>query len=332
VTRKTWLISIPLLLLIIYEAGPSPAKPIYSITIPVVPSDANALESYVRQIESQHSNIRPDNQARIVWYNDSLKNKTDYSIVYLHGFAASQFEGSPVHTNIAKMFGCNLYLSRLAEHGIDTVDALFNLTADAYWESVKQALSIGMQLGKKVILFGTSTGGSNALQLAATYPSSIAALILLSPNIAINDPNAWLLNDHWGKQIATLVLGSSYITSPDERPQYKQYWTAHYRVEAAVALEEMLETTMVTKTFKKVTQPVLMLYYYKDEQNQDKVVKVSGMKRMFKELGTPPAQKKEVAMPNTGDHVIASPLKSKDVAGVQKEIEVFFQQVLGLKK
>jgi pimeloyl-ACP methyl ester carboxylesterase len=327
VTRRTWLITIPLLLLIVYEAGPSPAKPTYAINLPAVPATAPALDSFILQMESHH-HIRPDNQARIVWNNDTLKNKTEYSIVYLHGFAASQFEGAPVHTNIAKMFGCNLFLSRLAEHGIDTVDALVNLTADEYWESAKLALAIGMQLGKKVILMGTSTGGSNALQLAATYPENIAGLVLLSPNIAINDPNAWLLNNHWGKQIASLVLHSSYITSQDQRPQYKQYWTSHYRVEAAVALQEMLETTMLPETFKKVTQPVLMLYYYKDEQHQDQVVKVSAMKKMFDELGTPPSLKREVAMPNTGDHVIGSPLKSKDVAGVQKEVETFFQQVL----
>ena len=52
-----------------------------------------------------------------------------------------------------------------AEHGIDTVDALINLTADEYWESAKQALAIGKQLGKKVILMGTSTGGNKCVAI-----------------------------------------------------------------------------------------------------------------------------------------------------------------------
>jgi pimeloyl-ACP methyl ester carboxylesterase len=261
-----------------------------------------------------------------------VKNKTEYAIVYLHGFSASQFEGAPTHINIAKMFGCNLYLARLAEHGIDTVDALINLTADKYWESAKEALAIGKQLGKKVIIMGTSTGGTNALQLAATYPDGIAAIILLSPNIGINDPNAWLLNNHWGKQIANAVIGSPYNTAKDTRAIYKQYWNYQYRLEATVALEEMLETTMLPETFKKIKQPVLMLYYYKDEQHQDRVVKVSAMKKMFDELGTNATHKREVAMPNTGDHVIGSPFKSNDAAGVQNEIEQFMEQVLLLKK
>src|SRR5882672_2637620 len=167
--RRKFLLLIPIALILIYVAGPSPDAPKYSKEMPVVPSDANSLESFVRNMESQHK-LKPDNEARIVWANDSLKQKTEYAIAYLHGFSASQEEANPIHTNIAKEFGCNIYLSRLAEHGIDTADALINLTPEKYWESAKQALAIGKQLGNKVILMGTSTGGTNALQLAAAYP------------------------------------------------------------------------------------------------------------------------------------------------------------------
>jgi len=232
-----------------------------------------------------------------------------------------------VHRNIAKEFGCNLYLSRLAEHGIDTVDQLINLTADNYWESAKQAFAIGKQLGQKVILMGTSTGGTLALQLAAAYPDDIAALILLSPNISINDPNAWMLNNHWGLQLARMVKKSDYNSSEDDRPIYKKYWNKPYRLEAAVALEELLETTMNRETFEKVTQPVLVLYYYKDDQHQDNVVKVSSTLTMFDQLGTPIDRKRKQAMPNTGNHVIGSPIKSNDVEGVQKEIEKFMNDI-----
>jgi pimeloyl-ACP methyl ester carboxylesterase len=329
--RKKWLWAIPVVLIGIYLLGPRPVAPVYKIEMPVIPSSADQLEEYIKNNEARHK-IKPDNEARIIWADDSLKQKTDYAIVYLHGFSASQAEGDPVHKNIAKEFGCNLYLSRLAEHGIDTVDALINLTADNYWESAKQALAIGKQLGKKVILMGTSTGGTNALQLAATYPDDVAALILMSPNIAINDPNAWLLNNHWGLQIAHLVLKSNYITSKDDRPIYKQYWNWKYRAEAATALEEMLETTMNKETFSKVKQPVQLLYFYKDETHQDSTVKVSAMLDMYNELGTPDSLKRKQAMPNAGTHVIGSYIRSHDVEGVQKEIEKFMVEVLKLKE
>src|SRR5450432_1069429 len=325
--RRKWFLVIPVVLILFYFAGPRPVRPIYSQILPFIPDNPTAVEADILHEESSH-HLKPDNEARIIWANDSAKEITDYSIVYLHGFSASQKEADPVHRNIAAEFGCNLYLSRLAEHGIDTSEQLVDLTADKYWESAKQALVIGKKLGRKVILMGTSTGASLALQLAADFPKDVTALILMSPNIAINDPFAWILNDPWGLQIARLVKHGNYIVSDDDRPQYRRYWNRPYRLEAAVALEEYLETAMIRETFKKVEQPVLLLYYYRDKIHQDSVVKVSAMLTMFDELGTPSNLKSETALPNTGNHVIGSPIKSRDVESVQMEIENFFISVL----
>ena len=324
-----WSITIIAILGIVYLLGPSPHTPEYATTMPPVPARSTLLEAYIKNNEAQHK-IKPNNEARIVWANDSLKQKTEYAIVYLHGFAASQEEGNPIHTNIAKEFGCNIYLSRLAEHGIDTTEPMANLTPDKYWESAKQALAIGKQLGNKIILMGTSTGGTNALQLAAAYPKDIAALVLMSPNIAINNDKAYLLNNHWGFQLAKMITGNDHITSSDDRPIYKQYWYYHYPLQALVQLQEMLETTMTKETFEKVKQPVLMLYYYKDNVHQDSVVSVPAMLEMFDELGS--QIKIKEPMPNTGDHVIASYIKSKDLHSVQQAIENFMQQTLHLNK
>lgn len=315
-------------ILVLYWVGPNPADPVYTNDLPVLSDSPQQLEMYVAEQEKKHP-IKPDNQARIVWYNDSLKNTTEYALVYLHGFSASQEEGNPVHRNLAKAFGCNLYLARLAEHGIDTSDALLNYTAEGLWQTAKEAYAIGKKLGKKVILMGTSTGGTVALQLAAAFPE-IAGIILYSPNIAINDPNAWLLNNPWGLQIARLVKGSNFNTAGQDDSTYKKYWNHTYRLEATVQLQELLETTMVPATFGAVRQPVLALYYFKDESNQDKVVKVSAIQKMMQELGTPDSLKRSVAMANAGNHVLASPIVSKDVAGVEKETSTFLQQVMKL--
>lgn len=313
---------------VVYVTGPRPARPVYDTTLPQLPASGAGLEQYVAAKEAQHK-LRPNNQARIVWANDSTKAPTEYALVYLHGFSASQEEGSPVHTNIAKKFGCNLYLARLAEHGIDTTEQLVNLTAEKYWNSAKEAFAIGRQLGKKVIVIGTSTGGTNALHLAATYPD-VYALVLLSPNIKIKDPNAWLLNNPWGLQIARLVTGSRYITPRDNRDIYRQYWNYPYRLEAAVALQEYVETTMVPATFRKITQPTLLLYYYRNEQEQDDVVQVSAMLQMFDRLATPAHLKRQLPLPNTGDHVIGSYIKSNDYPSVEVEITKFLMEVLHL--
>jgi len=323
-----WTGFIVFLLIVVYFLGPKPSAPKYGTELPAIPPDPVLLGKYISEKEALHK-LKPDNEARIIWLNDSLKQPTDYAVVYLHGFSASQEEGDPVHAEFARTFGCNLYLSRLAEHGIDTIDAMVNLKAEKLWNSAKEAYAIGKQLGKKVIIVGTSTGGSLALKLAAEY-ADIAGLILLSPNIAINDPNAWLLNNPWGLQIARLIKGK-FNTSNDTNANYQRYWYHKYRMESAVELQELLETTMKASIFEKVRQPTLLLYYYQDEDHQDEVVRVSAMKGMFRQLGTPGGLKREIATTKTGDHVIGSYVKSKDVETVKKECIRFGKEILKLR-
>jgi pimeloyl-ACP methyl ester carboxylesterase len=324
------IIGIALLLLIgVYFLGPYPASPRLSIEMPFVPNDALALEKYIQQKEAAHK-LKTGNEAKIIWFNDSTREKTDYAVVYLHGFSASHNEGDPVHITFAKKFGCNLFLARLADHGFDTTEPLAGITADKLWASAKEALAVGRQLGNRVILMATSTGGTLALKLAAEY-SDVAGLILFSPNIAINDPYAWMLNNPWGLQIARLVKGR-YIHARDTSAVYAKYWYPKYRIESAVQLEELLETTMKESTFIKIYQPTLVMYYYKDEEKQDPVVKVAAIKRMFVQLGTADSLKRLVAVPEAGDHVIASQIKSKDWQTVMDECEKFGREILGLKE
>ena len=313
-----------ILLLIIttlYFLGPHPSAAILENTLPNIPEQVN-IDSFIQAGENQHK-LKANNEAKIIWA-DSTHQPTDYAIVYLHGFSASQMEGAPVHENIAKAFHCNLFLARQAEHGIDTTDDLINLTAEKYWESAKFAYAIGKKIGKKVIIMSTSTGGTLSLQLAATYPE-IAGLIMYSPNIEINNPAAFVLNNPWGLQIARFVKGGNYADIPFKNNEYPKYWNTHYRLESTVELQNLIEATMTKETFDKVKQPTLVLYYYKDEQQQDNVVKVSGMKKMFAAIATPDSLKKMIAIPEAGSHVLASPIVSKDIISVEKETAAFIK-------
>jgi esterase/lipase len=328
-SKKIIYISFPILSLVaIYFLGPKPARPRWEKTPVVVPSEPMALETYVANQESKHR-LKPDNEARIIWA-DSTKKKTLYSVVYLHGFSASHKEGDPVHLQFAKEFGCNLYLARLADHGVDTTEQLLYFTADRWWQSSKEALAIGKAIGENVILMSTSTGGTMAILLAAEYPDDVYAMINMSPNIAVNDANAWLLNNPWGLQIARVVLGSDYqVIKYDSARQI--YWNSKYRIESLVQMEEMLEDKMNKLTFEKVKCPSLTLYYYKNEKEQDPTVKVSAMLEMHKQLGTPDSLKVAVPVPNAGFHVIGSYLVSKDLATVNAETKKFAIEKLGMK-
>ncbi|GAA0547576.1 alpha/beta hydrolase [Chitinophaga japonensis] len=331
--NRKWL-RIPLVVIVLltgaYLLGPAPSVPAYDTVLPPVPADPAALEKYVQARESRHR-LKPDNEAQITW-QDSLHRKTPYSIVYLHGFSASRKEGEPVAPDFARRYGCNLYMSRLDGHGIDTSEPLLGMTAAGLWRDAKEALGIGQTLGHKVIVMGTSTGGTLALKLAAEFPDQVYAVINLSPNIAINDPLAFLADNPWGLQMARWVKKGLYNhTSGEGDPVISRYWYTRYRLEAVAELENLVESTMTKNTFKKIRQPVLNLYYYKDEAHQDPTVKVAAILDMEKELSTPAGRKAAVAIPGAGAHVLGSSLTSKDIPAVEQAMQHFAEEVLNLK-
>ncbi|OFX63090.1 MAG: hypothetical protein A2066_03535 [Bacteroidetes bacterium GWB2_41_8] len=330
--KKTGRILLILLLIltIAYLAGPKFPSPSLPDSLPAVHVNTSTIENFVRNNESRLK-IKPDNEARIIWANDSLKNRTEYCLLYLHGFSASWYEGSPVNTNFAKRYGMNMYAPLLAEHGIDTTEALVNMTPDRLYESAKEALVVAQSLGEKIILMSTSTGGTLSLKLAADFPELMESLILFSPNIAINNPAAFLLSKPWGLQIARSVYKGKYrITNPDFASEDCRYWNCKYRLEAIVYLQQLVESTMKKETFAKIKAPVFLGYYFKDEKNQDQVVKVDAMLKMFDQLATAENMKQKVAFPDAGEHPIASELFSKQWQDVEKASFKFAEEKLGL--
>jgi len=330
---KKFLLGIGLLITvlgIIYLVGPKFPRPILNNNLPEINLQTNEVETYIRNKESMLK-IKPDNESRIIWVNDSLQTKTNYCLLYLHGFSASWYEGEPVHTDFARRYGMNLYIPLLASHGIDTTEGLIDMTPDRLYESAKEALVVAHKLGEKVILMGTSTGGTLSLKLAAEFPELMDGLILLSPNIAINDPAAFVLSKHWGLQIARYVKKGNYRISDTEFPEEEQYWICKQRLESAVYLQQLLEATMTKKTFKHVNKPVFMGYYYKDEVNQDDVVRVDAALKMFDQLGTPENLKQKQTFPEANNHVIGSKLLSGAWQDVETASYQFAEEKLGLK-
>ncbi|MEM9000246.1 MAG: alpha/beta hydrolase [Bacteroidota bacterium] len=323
------LLLVILLLVMVYFMGPQVKRPDLNRTLPQMTSDLKDLEAEIMEYEATFPNLKPDNEARIIWY-DSIPKKTEYSLVYLHGWSASQEEGDPLHVATAKRFGCNLYLPRLAGHGLVEDEPMLDLTADMVIGSAKAAIAVAKQLGEKVIVMATSTGGTLALHLAGG-DVDIVALILYSPNIEIYDSNARLLAKPWGLELARLVKQGNYHEFDCDVELKNQYWTTKYRVEALTHLQVMVDATMKPETFKRITQPVFLGYYYKNDTLQDNVVSVPAMLDMFDRLGTPDSQKHKVAFPDVGDHVMTSYITSKDLESVKKETYFFLEEVMQLQ-
>ncbi|NJB36194.1 alpha/beta hydrolase [Croceivirga sp. JEA036] len=327
--KMIWLLAGIGVLVIGYLLGPQVQRPNLKMKWPKVSRDLIKLEKSLKAREAKVLNIRPDNHARIIWA-DSIPKKTKYSLVYLHGWSASQEEGDPIHRQTAYNYGMNLFLPRLAGHGLEEEEAMLELTADKILASAKEAVAIAAQLGEKVIVMGTSTGGTLGLQLAAEN-KNIVALLLYSPNIEIYDSSSKLLSMPWGLQLAKLVKGGDYHEFDTDIELKNQYWTTKYRLEALTHLQVLVDETMTPETFSKVEQPLFLGYYYKDEEHQDNVVSVPAMQNMFKMLGTTTDKKREIAFPNAGDHVITSHITSKDIESVQLETNKFIEEVLGIE-
>lgn len=220
----------------------------------------------------------------------------------------------------------NLFLHRMHKHGLDTADAMIDFTAEGYLESAKEGLAIASSLGDSVIIMSTSTGGTAAIWLASRYPQ-VAGLINYSPNIEIADPTSFILDNPWGVHIARMVLGNKFY-SWEADPYTRKYWTNKYRIEALAEVQNLVAATMKESVFEKVDQPFFMGYYYKNEEEQDQVVRVDAMLEMFEQLGTPENKKVKVAFPDAEAHVLCNDRKSKSFEEVVSETNKFIESQL----
>lgn len=323
------LLIIVIALVVLFFAGPKIPAPEFKTYLPEIPADILTISKWVTDKENlvrqNGGTIKENNEAQIIW-QDSIPQKTKYSIVYIHGFGASQQEGYPVHQQLADSLQANLFLSRQIGHGLANENAFQGITAETYMESAIEALAIGDRIGDQVILIGTSTGAAQALWLAAKFPEKIDALVLYSPYISLVDTNTEkMVLGPWGQQLTQYMIGGE--VNREVRPDsVAAYWSEYYHTDAYFALFNMINAITTTEVYQKVECPVFMAYYYKNEIEQDQVVSVAAMLEMFDQLNT--ENKKSIAFPASGNHVIASNLRSKDWIGVRDSTLVFMKSIL----
>lgn len=320
--------SILLIFVMVFLLGPRAAKPDFSaLVVSEFSSDLKMLEDSINRAEASFD-VKPDNEARIIWAKPY--QQTEYSFVYLHGNGASQEEGDPIHEAVANRYGSNLFLARLTDHGLLDKDPLIDINGVEWMQSALDALMVGHKLGKKVILISTSTGSTLSLYLGAHYPDLVDGHIMMSPNVDLYDSRSFLLTAPYGLQIARKITGSDFYGWKAPGPA-QAYWYTSYRIEGLCALKSMINCTMTDETFTQVKDPLLLLYYYRDEQHQDQVVSVARMKEMFEKLGTPDEMKTEVAIPDANTHIIGSDIFNSNLGSVWSPIVKFCEDVLNLQ-
>ena len=300
-----------LALVVTYFTGPEVPTPSYDTARPQVPSELVELASSIAEREAALP-VRDDNQARITFYQGKPK-RTKYSVVYLHGFGGSIGDAWPLNQTFADSLQANIYHARWGDHGLKPPHSLVGFTADGAWEEAKEALAIGKRLGHKVIILSTSTGGTLALKLAATYPDDVHALVNMSPNVKDDMPGTWVLNTPWGAEIAALIgFGDGIREVSFEEPGAEQYFDTAFVSSALVSLQNLVATTMQDSVFQQITCPVLTLYYHKDWLNEDERVEVDVYDEMHAQFRTPTSANQLVPLTTPETHFLGSEIMSKD--------------------
>jgi len=311
----------------VYYLGPRPEAIKIDGELPQVEHDLLKLDAEIDQREAANQEIKNNNEADIIWFQD--KKKTEYALLYLHGFSGSHYEAEPLHKEIGKRYGANVFLSRLHAHGMDKEEAMLEFDGEKYLESAREALAIAQTIGEKVIIMGTSTGCTLALLLASENPD-VHALINYSPNIDLYDPRSGLLAGPWGLKIARLVKGGNYHTWEAPEPWAYKYWNMKYRLEALIELKVLIDATMTEETFRKIEQPMYTGYWFKNEEEKDQTVSIDRMIEMHSQISTPSDQKKIYAYAEAKTHVIACKTRSAQYEKIRLDTFDFIENNLGL--
>ncbi len=319
---------LPTVFIAVLFFGPKPDYSKFDGNIEPLNIELTTLDSKIAQKDIGVKNLKPNNESRLIWA-DSIR-KTPYSIVYLHGFSASPMEGYPTHENFAKRYGCNLYIPRLAGHGLDDKESFLNLEPKDLIDSAKEAIAIGKLIGEKVILMSCSTGSTLSIYLAAENPDDVAALIMYSPNIDLASSTSELITLPWGMQITRMIAGKYWNTHHKPDSEAAKYTTNRYRTEGLLCLKTLIEKTMTNTNFKRINCPYFLGYYFKNEEEKDPIVSVGDMIRFDQLTSTPDEEKQLVPFPNVKTHVIPSGIHCKDLESVQSATSRFAEEVLGL--
>ncbi len=219
--------------------------------------ELNTIVEQLRQSESEHVDIVPGAQKTISWFSEPGR-RTALSIVYLHGFSATHKELSPMTEQLAKRLGANVFYSRLTGHGRSD-DAMAEATPDAWQKDAREAYEVGATIGERVLLIGTSTGGTLSTWLSAQpFADKVLANILISPNFAIKSGGAWLLKNPIGLWLAKKLSGE-YRGFEPLNEFHAMYWTERYPMDALVPMLELLD--IVDELDKsQIRSPQMLIY------------------------------------------------------------------------
>jgi esterase/lipase len=266
----------------------------------VLPSN---LDVYLSESESQFEDIIEGTEKKIIWAGVPGE-KTDISIVFVHGFSATRQELAPLADIIASSLEANLFYTRLAGHGRGG-SGMIDSSVNRWANDANEALKIGRRLGNKVVLIGTSTG-STLITWLSLQPSNkdVQAIILLSPNFHPANSNMSIVLWPWGEKIAEMLIGKTRHWESNN-PLHEKYWANDYSTAAMLPMMGLVKIVN-DADLNEISTPTLMVY-----SSKDKTISVPALKKAFHRFGS--IQKEIIEFNETEDpdfHALAGDLLS----------------------
>ena len=287
------------------------------------PDKLDDLDGWLAKSEAAFPGIKPGNAKAIVWAG-SQKQRTPWSVVYLHGFSASRQETAPLADRVAQSLGANAFHTRLAGHGLPG-DFMGTATAQDWMADAVEAVRVGQALGERVLLISCSTGSTLATWFAISAEGNrVAAHTFLSPNFGPKDKRSEILNGPWGHRIALALEGQTRGWTPESAAE-EQGWTTRYPTRALFPMMGLVKRVRESDLSLFQT-PVLVLY-----SEQDETVDPVETQSAFTRMGSGLKSLETVTYSHSkGQHVLAGAIK--DPQAVQPMADSIVQWVQSLPK
>lgn len=126
-------------------------------------------------------------------------------------------------------------------------------------------MAVAGRLGDRIVLIGTSTGASIATLAALdpAYRDRIAALVMISPNYELNNPQAFLLDLPHAEKWVPMAVGETYEWQP-RNPDHARFWTTRYPTTALFPMRAVQRAARGAN-HAAATVPALVFYAAGDQ-------------------------------------------------------------------
>ncbi len=258
-------------------------------------------EAYIVRLESRFTDIKPGLEKQIIWQDAESKAKTEYSVVYIHGFSASKDEIRPVPDLVASSIQANLYYTRLPGHA-RTPAAMGEPDVNDYFNALAEAVAIGKAIGNQTIIICTSFGGTLTAWMDLTdhaLKEQVEAIVLISPVFELAATGSSLLTYPLAQYYTPIIVGRYRVADPNANFEEIYAWTNAYPSTALLPLAEAVKL-VGSLDAKNATIPTMFIYDIRDTTSDEHTTA-----RFYEDWGAPKHRLLITKSAGPSHHVIA---------------------------